>query len=139
MRTADQLAGELGKAYQAMREHPRLRRLPDLIEESVAYPDVRLPGMALHLAIDPSYLNRLLRRHTRLTCHQLILRRRLLEALRLVQRRGWPLYRIARESGFASYNTFARTWKAVVGCCPGPSGTKRGSASPRQAAMVAFW
>ena len=66
----------------------------------------------------PAYVSRLVKRHTGLSLHQYLLRCRLTAALNLIQTTTLPIGHIARETGFADANYFARRFRQEWGRSP---------------------
>ncbi|HJP95843.1 MAG TPA: AraC family transcriptional regulator [Candidatus Saccharimonadales bacterium] len=96
----------------------RLDRTWHFIEREYADPNLRLEKAAQASGISKNHLNVLLRRTTGFTFHQLLIRYRLLQALRRMRARNYSLFEIALESGFSSSSVFGRNFRSLLGTTP---------------------
>lgn len=96
----------------------RLDRAWQFIEREYADPNLRLEKAARASGISKNHLNVLLRRTTGFTFYQLLLRYRLLQAMRRMRVRNYSLFEIALESGFSSLSVFGRNFRSLLGITP---------------------
>ena len=82
--------------------------------------DHRLPlnATARACGVSPNHLNNLLKRHSGLPFHQLLIRYRLFKACEMMTRRDSSLLEIALDSGFGSVSSFEHQFKRLLGTAP---------------------
>ncbi|MCI1882838.1 MAG: helix-turn-helix domain-containing protein [Sporolactobacillus sp.] len=110
-----------GNSYQNEKMLPLLQ----LIDED--YKDINLTKAAARLGYNKTYLGNLIKKQLGVTFTQLVLKRRLYQALLLLRATDLPVSDIAVESGFSNKTFFYKTFKKTFGYLPGEK--RRGSAS----------
>lgn len=84
---------------------------------------VSIDMLASNFYLSKYYLMRQFKEATGYSIHQYINEKRILAARRLIQT-GVPASKACYECGFSDYSTFARRFKAIVGCAPSEVGSK---------------
>lgn len=105
----------------------RLERAWHLIEREYGDPTLSLDRAAKEGGVNKNYFNSLLQQTSNLTFHQLLIRYRLLIAIRMMKTKNYSLLEIALESGFGSLNSFERNFRRLFGVTPRDFKTKQNS------------
>jgi len=88
------------------------------------------------LRMNPAYLGQLVRRHTGVTFHRLLLTTRIEHACLLLRQTARPVGEIAREVGFRDVDYFSQQFRGRVGMSPGAyrsaEATKEDGHAPHQ-------
>jgi AraC-like DNA-binding protein len=95
-----------------------LNRAWELIQTHYSDHDLNLQDAATATGISKNHLNVLLRQATGLTFHQILIRYRVLMAIKMFKNKNINLLMIALENGFASLNTFERDFRNLIGITP---------------------
>ena len=95
----------------------RLMRALRLIAECHEEP-ITLDAAARHCGVEKNHLNSLLRRATRFTFHNLLVRYRLWRAARLIYSTNSSMLEIALRSGFGSLSSMERNFAKMLGQTP---------------------
>jgi AraC-like DNA-binding protein len=96
----------------------RLERAWHLIEREYGNPHLSLDRAAKEGGLNKNYFNSLLQQTSNLTFHQLLIRYRLLIAIKMMKTKNYSLLEIALESGFGSLNSFERNFRRLFGVTP---------------------
>jgi AraC-like DNA-binding protein/quercetin dioxygenase-like cupin family protein len=118
---ATQRAQGFGEHFRhtAWRYRLLTERVLELIrQQSARTPELTLPEVARTCGASANHLNRILRRQTGRTFHQLLLRERLSRARDLLARGEMNVTEAALEAGFNDSNYFARAFRKLHGYPP---------------------
>ena len=118
---ATQRAQGFGEHFRhtAWRYRLLAERVLALIEkESARVPELTLPEVARRCGASANHLNRILKKQTGQTFHQLLLRERLSRARALLERGEMNVTEAALDAGFNDSNYFARAFRKVHGYPP---------------------
>ncbi|MFH1499433.1 MAG: helix-turn-helix domain-containing protein, partial [Verrucomicrobiota bacterium] len=94
--------------------HPEVARALGWLERHFAEPDA-LEGFYRTVGLSPNHFRLLFRRHTGETVQEVLARLRLRRARYLVRETGWPMKRIAAETGFADPLYFSGQYRRFWG------------------------
>lgn len=89
-----------------------------LINKQWGNSDLSLQSMADTLFLSPQYLSRLFRQETGDTIGGYLTRKRIQEAMRLLQNPGLKMYEIAQKTGYTSQQYFSSAFKKALGISP---------------------
>lgn len=102
---------------EASQEHPALRQARE-IARLHAWEGVRVSTLAREIGLSPEHLARLFRRELGTTPGALLREERLRHATTLLEQTGLSIGEVARHSGFASSQQFARALRSATGMSP---------------------
>jgi AraC-like DNA-binding protein len=121
-----QLAAELWERalWLAPRATPRTRQRAHVLTRRVlklveTVPELGLGALAHELKAHESEVSRYFHRDVGMTLVRFRMRRRLLEAIRLVDAGKTDLMTVSSAAGFGSYSQCHRTFQSELGCAPG--------------------
>lgn len=89
-----------------------------LINRQFGDSELSLQSVADSLYVTPQHLSRLFRRETGNTFGANLARRRINEAMRLLQDPGFKMYEIAEKTGYTSQHYFSSAFKKALGISP---------------------
>lgn len=90
----------------------------DLIDRQWGDSELSLQALADALYVSPQYLSRLFRQETGDTVGAYLARRRINEAIRLLQDPSLKMYEIAERTGYTSQHYFSSAFKKALGLSP---------------------
>lgn len=89
-----------------------------LIDQHWGDSELSLQALADRLYVSPQYLSRLFRQETGDTVGAYLARRRINEAMRLLQDPGLKMYEIAQKTGYTTQHYFSSAFKKALGLSP---------------------
>lgn len=95
----------------------QFRRIMDAIEENFMQ-DIRLSDLAAQFFLTSQYLSILIKKETGGTFSELVIRKRITLAKKLLVETDKPIQTIMEEVGYRDYSCFIRLFKKHVGCTP---------------------
>ena len=95
-----------------------LRDIEGYLDEHYKDADLDLVTVADTFFVSVSYLSRFLKEQTGRTFHCIIEEKRISDAVKLLSSTNMPVKQVARRLGFASHNTFCRSFKRTRGLSP---------------------
>lgn len=81
--------------------------------------DLSLNSVAEEFHISGTYINRILKKHTRLTFYDILTNYRLSKAKEILESTDLQIYQIAEQTGYTNVQSFIRMFKKEVGVTPG--------------------
>ena len=110
--------GAMDKLKEQRQYSDTVLKAVSCIEEQWSSRELSLQAVADSLYITPQYLSRLFSRETGETFGTCLGRKRLSEAMRLLQDPGLKMYEIAEKTGYASQHYFSSAFKKALGMSP---------------------
>lgn len=96
----------------------RIQETVRYLEEHFADPALNMTTLTNEFHISSSYLTRLFRRETGLTFLEYLIRLRIRQAIRFLDRTDMKIYEIAERVGYTSQHYFCTAFKQVLGVSP---------------------
>ncbi len=103
----------------------RALRIADYVDRHYADPDLSIDALSGIFKISPSYLSRIFKREKGTGVLSYLQNKRISKAMVLLSTTNLKIREIARQVGYLSDQTFARTFKNVTGCTPSAYREKR--------------
>lgn len=94
--------------------------------------DISTMGISEQFRFNRHRLNELFREATGLSCHQYLVRLRVIKAKELLEKGGISTTQACFESGFNDYSHFIRTFRTLVGVPPGKYAKQASESNLRQ-------
>ena len=111
-------AARLFAAAKQSHNDKLLRDIEGYLDEHYKDADLDLVTVADKFFVSVSYLSRFLKEQTGRTFHCIIEEKRISDAVKLLSSTNMPVKQVARRLGFASHNTFCRSFKRNRGLSP---------------------
>jgi AraC-like DNA-binding protein len=108
---------ELAWIEEALSQHRHLSKVREFVHGQSRDP-VTLAIAARAIGISQSHLARLFQKKLGTSFHHWLTLRRVCAALEVMRERPTTAFQAAHLSGFASYRSFARAFKVIVGVSP---------------------
>ena len=96
---------------------PHIQQILDRIDARYTE-NISLANIAADMHISPNYLSVLLRKHADTTFTDLIIRKRIQLAKKLLRETAKPIQQIVEETGYRDYTHFNKSFKKMVGITP---------------------
>ena len=110
------------QAMQTFHSHHRysepVTNVISLINKHWSNSDLSLQSVANTLFLSPQYISRLFRQETGDTFGAYLTRKRIYEAMRLLQNPSLKMYEIAQKTGYTSQHYFSSAFKKALGISP---------------------
>lgn len=107
----------------------RALRIADYVDRHYADPDLSIDALSAMFKISPSYLSRIFKREKNTGVLPYLQHKRITQSMVLLSNTNLRIREIARQVGYLSDQTFARTFKSIIGSTPSAyrESRKRGS------------
>ena len=96
----------------------RALRIADYVDRHYADPDLSIDALSAMFKISPSYLSRIFKREKGTGVLPYLQHKRITQSMVLLSNTNLKIREIARQVGYLSDQTFARTFKSVTGSTP---------------------